>query len=352
MNDKTADEGSYCAHPRRVLNDSARGYFYQRCGARSELFCKYCALAFKRDKNIIISSGCEKSDYQDEITEEEIADYDFYALTMTAPSFGAVWNWSTCEDPNLIGMPKILNRYDYKAQILWNANSGKLFHHSIKYLKDGFKHNFEFTAVREWQSRGVLHFHIMFRVLKADNVDESFLEALKKFRTYKYEDCKWGREARVEKIEGIKVSRTVSYLSKALSSDIRQHGKEYQILPDEVRKFYGILDKTAYNLLCVCGGSVSGCTCNNVRSFGWTGHLLSSSKGWSLSGLTLKILKERKKEWVEANRDTFDANDDSDARMDAIFNANVSSYSSVVGSKDVADDRIEKLFESYSSIFA
>lgn len=352
MTDKTADEGSYCAHPRRVLSDSERGYFYQPCGARSALFCKHCSLAYKRDKNLIISSGCEKSDYNDEITESQLADYDFYALTMTAPSFGAVFNKTDGENPDLIGTPKIMNRYDYKGQILWNNNSGNLFHHSIKYLKDGFRKNFEFTAVREWQSRGVLHFHIMFRVLKTDNIDESFLEALKKFRTYKYESYKWGREARVEKIEGLKISRTVSYLSKALSADIRQHGKEYKILPDGVRKFYGILDKTAYNELCVCGNSVNECSCNNVRSFGWQGHLLSSSKGWSLSGLNLKVLKERKKEWVEANKDSFDGKNDSDAQMDAIYNDNVSSYSLIVGDKTVADDRIGKLFESYSNIFA
>lgn len=351
---KTID---YCQHPIKVEDSSEKGYYYKRCGARSKLFCEYCSNAYTRDKNIIISSGCEVSSYDETITQDMIDEHVFYGLTMTAPSFGSVYSIMDAIEPSLedlIGTPKRFGAYKFNEHILWNANSSELFHHSMKYLRASFKKDFEYVVVREWQARGVIHYHAMFRVKKEDS--KGFLEKVKKFKSYKYKKdgnvYKWGQQSYVEKLGKHTLTATVSYFSKALSEDVRQHGFEYKILPDRIRKYYDKLDYTAYQLLCKCQKSFTECSCKFVRNFGFTGHLISPSKNWSFSGLNQTVLKQKRKEWVEANKDKMEENTENSDYMEEIYTKNIISYSSIVGNKKTAEERIDNLLKNYSHIFA
>lgn len=350
-------EVDYCLHPIKVQDNSEKGYYYKRCGARSELFCAYCSKVYTRDKNLIISSGCEVSAYDETITKEKLDKYSFYALTMTAPSFGAVYNMIdtyTLEDEDIIGTPKRFSAYKFEDHIQWNANSTELFHHSVKYLRKACKIDFDYVAVREWQARGVIHYHIIFRTEKEDS--GKFIDHLKKFKTYKYNKdgkvYKWGQYSYISDLGKHTLSASVSYLSKALSSDVRQHGSEYKILPDRIRKFYDRLDQTAYDLLCKCGNDFTDCNCGVVRNFGFTGHLLSKSKDWSFSGLNMTVLKERRKEWVEENKDKMEEiNSETSSYMEKIYNENVIAYSKIIGDSEIANERKGNLINAYKHIF-
>lgn len=350
-------EVEYCLHPIKVQDNSEKGYYYKRCGSRSELFCSYCSKAYTRDKNLIISSGCEISAYDETITQDKIDKYSFYGLTMTAPSFGAVYNMIdtyTLEDEGIIGTPKRFSAYRFEDHIQWNANSTELFHHSVKYLRKAFKEDFDYVAVREWQARGVIHYHIIFRVEKVKS--DGFLKHLKKFKTYKYNKdgkvYKWGQYSYFDMLGKHTLPNTVSYFSKALASDVRQHGSEYKILPDRIRKYYDRLDEAAYNLLCKCGNSFNDCNCGVVRNFGFNGHLLSNSKGWSFSGLNMTILKARRKEWVEENKDKMEEiTSETSSYMEKIYNENIIAYSKIIGDADIANERKNGLLENYKHIF-
>lgn len=357
MENENSNSTNYCLHPVKMYDTSKQGYYYKRCGSRSELFCEYCSRIYTRDKNLIISSGCEASSYDDTIQQETIDEYSFYGLTMTAPSFGSVYNkidMYSVEDYDKIGTPKRFANYKFKEQVLWNYNSSQLFHHSIKYLRAAFKKDLEFVAVREWQSRGVIHYHIMFRVNKEDS--KEFYKHLKKFKRYKYNDVyKWGVQSYISELSGSLISNTVSYFSKALGEDVRQHGIEYKLLSDQIRKFYKKLDETAYELLCECGNSSVDCSCLATKNFGFTGHLLSKSSKWSFSGLSQSVLKEKRKEWILNNKDNEEQEqkrDDVSKAMEEIYNQNIQNYSRIIGSREVSTSRVEKLVSNYSHIFA
>lgn len=351
-------EVEYCLHPIKVQDNSEKGYYYKKCGSRSELFCSYCSKSYTRDKNLIISSGCEVSVYDETITQDKIDKYNFYGLTMTAPSFGAVYNMMdtyTLEDEEFIGTPKRFSSYRFEDHIRWNANSTELFHHSVKYLRKACKNDFDYVAVREWQARGVIHYHIIFRIEKENS--DGFLKHLKKFKTYKYKKngytYKWGQYSYFDILGKHTLPNTVSYFSKALASDVRQHGSEYRILPQRIRKYYDKLDETAYNLLCKCGNDFNNCNCGVVHNFGFNGHLLSSSKNWSFSGLNMTILKARRKEWVEQNKDKVDEiSSETSSYMEKVYNKNIMNYSRVIGNADVANKRKNNLLENYKHIFA
>lgn len=347
------EEIENCQHPRKMKSNSEKGYYFQRCGSSNEFFCSYCSRLYRRDKNIIISSGCEVSKFEEDselITEDILKNYDFFTLTVTAPSFGKVYGKN--DGSELSGTPVKMDNYNFKGQILWNANSGNLFHHSIKYLKDAFNGDFEFCVVREWQERGVIHFHILFRVLKSDNVDNDFKVLLNRFKTYKYKSFKWGQQSKILQVSMDKLPSIVSYFSKALTEDVRQHGVEYKLLSDVTRKFYNKLDFVAYKNLCKCGESFTDCTCKNVRAFGFSGHMLSSSKNWSFTGVNVSLLKDRRKKWVDANKHTFEKSTSVDVNyMEAKYNENMVRYSQVIGSKEVADSRVNDLLYKYADIF-
>lgn len=358
MSVKTVEkEVEYCLNPVKVQDSSEKGYYYKRCGARSELFCSYCSKAYTRDKNLIISSGCETSTYDETITQDKLDKFDFYGLTMTAPSFGSVYNLLdvfTSDEEDLIGTPKRFSTYRFDDHIQWNANSTELFHHSIKYLRKASKIDFDYVAVREWQARGVIHYHIIFRVEK--NGSEKFINHVKKFKSYKYHNdgkvYKWGQYSHIDKLGKHTLPNTVSYFSKALASDVRQHGSEYKILPERIRKYYDRLDESAYNLLCKCGKDFNNCNCGVVRNFGFNGHLLSNSKGWSFSGLNMTVLKERRKEWVEENKDKMEElTNNSSEYMEKVYNENVLNYSRIIGSVEVANERKNNLLDNYKHIF-
>lgn len=346
----------YCSHPMKVYDSSQQGHYYKRCGSRSELFCEYCSNIYTRDKNLIISSGCEVSIYDDTITDEMIEQYSFFGLTMTAPSFGTVYNKMdifSADDYDKLGTPKRFSTYKFKEQILWNANSSQLFHHSVKYLRASFKKEFEFVAVREWQARGVIHYHILFRVPKDDS--SSFMKHLKKFKTYKYNDVyKWGVQSYISELPKTLIANTVSYFSKSLGEDVRQHGLEYKLLSDKIRNFYKKLDNTAYDLLCECGNDSVDCSCLSVKNFGFTGHLLSKSSKWSFSGLNQGILKERRKQWVDDNSDNKEhikKSIDLNEIMEDIYKKNIERYSNIIGDNKVSVKRVENLLNNYSHIF-
>lgn len=320
---------SYCQQPRKINTSTGESKFI-RCSTKNSLICPFCANYYKRDKNIIIHSGAAPDNIKDD--DRFYGEYDFYTLTLTAPSFGSVEN----------GIPKS-GDYKYLQQILWNANSNQLFHHSIKYLKDASSADFSFCAVREWQKRGTIHFHILFRVDKKTD-DGSFLKILRRFRTYKANKMGWGREYIVELVDRGKIPRIVKYFSKSLTEDVRQHGNDYALLDADTTKFYERLDEIANTVRCqkkeLC--LFDKCNSKTHEQFGWNGQLLTVSREWSFTGLTVQKLKEERKQWVKDNIDTIP---EPEFDLEEVFNDKVEKFNKIICNEKLRNSRIHGLFD-------
>jgi hypothetical protein len=149
---------------------------YVRCGSRIKSRCAPCAELYRSDWAAIARSG---------IFDGPVADFKFYLLTLTAPSFGRVHRvprsaekvqkcgcgeLHTVADAPLRGVPLDASTYDYAGQVAWNRDSGVLWDRTRKRLRDRWD-SLEYFQVREWQDRGVLHLHLLVRIARFEAPD-------------------------------------------------------------------------------------------------------------------------------------------------------------------------------------
>lgn len=348
MIDKDGKLLNYCNNPKKIRDNSVKGYFLQRCNSRDRLTCDYCADLFQRDKNAIIISGCNSLD---DDSLKVINDSNFYTLTLTAPSFGAVYGKHDKVDKSLIGVAKDLRRYNYKGQVSWNAHANELFRRSMKYLKDSYKSSVEFITIREWQARGAIHFHILFRVNKNEDSRFNFVRHLKKVNSFSMKEFKWGRQAVIEAIAYEKLETVSRYYSKVLTISSRQHGNEYRLLDPLAIKFYEKLNYAAFSLFCKCKLDEVDCRCTSSKNFGWTGHLITFSTGWSLNDIDLKGLEAERKLWFDSQSDKTASIEAIEEWMEKKYEENRKLYSDIVANPEVAQARVDSLLDSYSFIF-
>lgn len=303
----------------------------QRCNSKDYLYCLHCSKIYQRDRISLIESGIDDLDK-----------YSYILVTNTAPSFGSI----ASEDGVSVGFPSDSSRYRYFDQVRWNANASTLFRFSIKYITDRVGYDFGWASVKEWQKRGVLHFHTLFRVETVHVVE--FLNVLKSFKTFKANGFGWGREFDVKLVDNEELSNVVFYLTKALTVSVRQHSDEYGSikntrLKDHFEKLDAAVLYLSNDLSEIKKGSA-------VDNFGWSGHFLTISKNWSFNDMTLSKLKDIRREWV-FNQGFEDEDNEYKNNLLKTYYDNVSEFSMICQNNEKhKEDRYKSLFEDLLNV--
>ncbi|MQA78731.1 MAG: plasmid replication initiator protein [Streptosporangiales bacterium] len=204
------------------------GVIYKACGNRRHTVCPSCAERYRQDAYQLIRAGLVGG----KTIDESVATHSAVFATFTAPSFGAVHtrvvkhhtcesrkrcrcrsepcrarrDATTCEhgrltscsqrhgvDDMALGHPLCLDCYDHDAQVVWNNHAGELWRRTVQALTRSLVHvsrqrgvgfldvetgpgehrslstlRIRYAKVAEYQTRGVIHFHVLFRL---DGVD-------------------------------------------------------------------------------------------------------------------------------------------------------------------------------------
>ncbi|WP_328466728.1 plasmid replication initiator protein RepSA [Actinoplanes sp. NBC_00393] len=188
--------------------DMPDGVLYTPCGNRRASVCPSCAEVYRRDTFQIIRAGLEGNRYGLPPLDQHIAIF----LTATAPSFGPVHHRvvkthaadcrsrerCTCRasicrpfakpcphgvemrcttrhkttDP-LLGVPFCLDCYDHTGQVVWNHEAPELWRRTVQEAdrelerlgrRLGVTLRRRYVKVYEFQARGVVHYHAIFRL--------------------------------------------------------------------------------------------------------------------------------------------------------------------------------------------
>ncbi|WP_406865442.1 replication initiator [Streptomyces sp. HUAS MG47] len=162
------------------------------CGNRRASRCPSCAWTYAGDTYHLIRAGLVGD--PDKGTPHTIRDHPRVFATLTAPSFGAVHNrpgTRPCrcgvhhqEDAPELGTPLDPAAYDYAAAVLWNNHASELWRYFTIYLRREIarragltqkaareQSRVSFGKVAEYQKRGAVHFHAVFRFDGPDGPD-------------------------------------------------------------------------------------------------------------------------------------------------------------------------------------
>ena len=295
---------------------------YVRCGSRFKTRCAPCAELYRSDWAAIARSG---------IFDGDVADFKFYLLTLTAPSFGRVHRvprssekvqkcgcgaLHTVADAALRGVPLDSSSYDYAGQAAWNRDSGVLWDRTRKRLRDRWD-SLEYFLVREWQDRGVLHLHLLVRIARfeapsAEQLRDDARSAVA-FSKIDGSQIVWGAQARCDALRADGAgARTVWYLSKALGYMLkhtalhgmggRNHAWEHQLqLELELELEHG-----ATEMRCSTECVPWLCKSRVHERYGSRAQVVSASRrtkhrtGWSFTGLTRTVQRQLRKAWFDA----------------------------------------------------
>jgi len=199
-----------------------------RCRSRVKSKCASCSELYRGDWAAIARSG---------IFDGPVENYQFYLLTLTAPSFGRVHTVPrpidtrpracgcgvvhTVNDGGLRGVPLDPASYDYAGQVAWNRDSGTLWDRTRRRVRDRWN-SVEYFLVREWQERGALHAHALLRIARTEAPNWSVLgEAARTAVAASKIDGSiigWGEQSKCDSFRADDDgAKTIWYLSKALN---------------------------------------------------------------------------------------------------------------------------------------
>jgi hypothetical protein len=211
----------YCAHPVRLrgrvehadlqTGEVRAAYSTDRepdatllkaCGNRRAAVCPSCSATYQADSFQLLAAGLRGG----KGVPETVAEHPRLFVTFTAPSFGRVhtrkaqglvvypchpyrqgqrcphgrrlgcWQRHDEDDPRL-GEPLCTRCYQAGAQVLWNALAGRLWSRTTVYVYRALAQlvgmtetelrrlvRVSFAKVAEYQKRGAVHFHAIFRL--------------------------------------------------------------------------------------------------------------------------------------------------------------------------------------------
>jgi hypothetical protein len=184
-------------------NDSPDKVMYLPCGDRRESVCPPCAETYRADTYQLILAGLAGGKGM----PESVAIHPCVFATFTAPSFGPVHTRAetaggrvarcrprrktgfcphgrkiSCgqrhqaDDPAL-GRPLCADCYDYPAAVVWNAHAPELWRRTVIGIRraldklakpHGDQVRLSYAKAAEFQRRGLIHFHAIFRL---DGID-------------------------------------------------------------------------------------------------------------------------------------------------------------------------------------
>lgn len=300
------------------------------CKSRDFYQCPHCATVYRGDWQAIIRDGMYSLSSPARIV----------FMTLMAPSFGKVHHvpgkkdskvrpcacgvTHTSADTALRGVAVDPARYDYFGQVAWNRDCGALWRVTSIYLRRALPYSFDYVKVYEWQARGVLHLHLILRLPPSATADD--VETIR--RTCLGAHCLsevdgqyrgWGDRIDVQdmgvymprkrgdfaaKVDGVVryVGKVLGYVGKSLLAQASHTRAAY---PEAFAHFIrlGLAAKAT-----PCGPRCvgDGCRSTRHRNLGASSHVVSVSRkteerpGWSVSGLTRKVLAERRRAWFAA----------------------------------------------------
>jgi hypothetical protein len=191
-------------------DDTPDKVIYLPCGDRRASVCPPCAETYRADTYQLIHSGLAGG----KGVPESVAVHPCVFATFTAPSFGPVHTRvitdrgtvarcrprrkaSYCphgrriscgqrhkEDDACLGKPLCADCYDYHAAVVWNAHCGELWRRTIITLRrrldklarpHHIRVRLSYAKVAEFQRRGLIHFHAIFRL---DGIDPNHPERI------------------------------------------------------------------------------------------------------------------------------------------------------------------------------
>jgi hypothetical protein len=172
---------------------------YVPCGDRRASVCPPCAETYRADTYQLIRAGLAGG----KGVPESVAIHPCVFATFTAPSFGPVHTHVTTpggkvarcrarrkasycphgrrlscgrrhqEDDQCLGKPLCPDCYDYHASVVWNAHAPELWRRTVIGIRrrldklakaHGVRVKVSYAKVAEFQRRGLIHFHAIFRL--------------------------------------------------------------------------------------------------------------------------------------------------------------------------------------------
>jgi hypothetical protein len=288
-----------------------------RCGSRVKSACEPCAELYRGDWAKIARSG---------VFDGPVKAFQFYLLTLTAPSFGAVHRVPrdagqvvgrckcgvshTVADAASRGAALHPASYDYLGQVSWNRDAGVLWDRTRKRLRDRWPSG-EFFLVREWQDRGVLHLHLLIRIARVEAPRAAVLgEAARTAQAVSKVDgtvVVWGDQMKCDpfRADG-DGAKTIWYLSKALNYVLKDNAREGVGGNNLAWAHIQELGRAARSIRCCRTCIPADCPSRVHDRFGSRSHVVSASRrtknrtGWSFTGLTRGVQRRLRKEWVDA----------------------------------------------------
>jgi hypothetical protein len=181
------------------------GQLYTACGNRRVTVCPACSEVYRADTYQLILAGLRGG----KGIPEQVAGHPCVFATFTAPSFGyvhsrrekkrtnkdqpvkalpcrprrrpeycahglnLVCNRTHRAGENRLGQALCSRCYDYQHQVVWNLYAGELWRRTAQHVRrlltreareHGAKVRVSYAKVAEFQARGVVHFHAIFRL--------------------------------------------------------------------------------------------------------------------------------------------------------------------------------------------
>ena len=301
-----------CARPIKTSSG-----VWVRCGTRVKSRCPSCAELYRGDWAAIARSG---------VFDGPVENFQFYLLTLTAPSFGQVHRVPrpgksvagdcgcgvrhASTDAGLRGVPLDPARYDYVGQVAWNRDAGLLWDRTRRRVRDRWD-SAEYFIVREWQDRGVLHVHVLVRIARTEAPSAGELQdaARTAAAASKVDGAlvEWGTQARCDafRADG-DGARTICYLSKALNyvmKDLVQ--QDGSAAHSQVWAHLSALERAARSMRCAPDCVPASCGSRVHDRYGARSQVVSASRrtqnrtGWSFTGLTRTVQRRLRLEWVQ-----------------------------------------------------
>ena len=178
---------------------------YLPCGDRRASVCPPCAETYRADTYQLIRAGLAGG----KGVPESVATHPCVFATFTAPSFGPVHTRVTTdggrvarcrprrkanycphgrrlscgqrhkESDACLGRPLCPDCYDYPAAVVWNAHAPELWRRTVITIRrrlgklaktNGVRVKLSYAKVAEFQRRGLIHFHAIFRLDGLDQI--------------------------------------------------------------------------------------------------------------------------------------------------------------------------------------
>jgi hypothetical protein len=284
----------------RQLNTGSElpdGVVYKACGSRRASQCPACAEVYRRDAFFLLQAGLVGGDGGPDTAGRHPCIF----ATLTAPGFGPVHTRRTrgervlpcrprrrrdevcphgvllsCprihrEDDQVLGKPICVRCFDYTAAVVWNIHAGELWRRTTQTLNRalnrtsvGIRVKASFGKVAEFQTRGLVHFHVLIRLdrhnpedpddllppahLTAGHLEQALRQAVADtwFMTMPHPDqsdgwvVEWGTQLDIKTIRSgpggeITDAKVVAYLAKyATKSTEAIGGVSARITPDSI----------------------------------------------------------------------------------------------------------------------